>query len=187
MREPSTSLLAIFVSVTETPESAFGTLICSDMCSPAFSVILSGICHVQFSGSLHRALVGLLVPVVVYYFVYLTPRHEVLQDSLLRTRALQRLERPLHALQHRPEGGHRENHDVVTHLLKRRGGKVGRLPELGHVREEGGSDLLPELAELVPALESLGEDDLGTRLEVRFRTLDRRIESLHRPRIRPGD
>src|SRR5207244_11960248 len=100
-------------------------------------------------------------------------------------RSRQRLECPLHALPHRPEWGHRENHDVVTHLLKLRGGQVGRLPELGHVREEGGSDLLPELAELVPALESLGEDDLGTRLEVRFRPLDRRITTLHRPRIRP--
>src|SRR2546425_9393028 len=187
MREPSTSLLAIFVSVTETPESPFGTLICSDMCSPAYSVILSGICLVQFSGSLHRALVGLLVPVVVYYFVYLTPCHEVLQDSLLGTRAPQCLERPLHALQHRPEGRHREDHDVVTHLLKLCGGHVGRLPELGHVREEGGFDLLPELAELVPALECLGEDDLGTGLEVRIRTFDRRIKSLHRPRIRSRD
>src|SRR2546428_13818233 len=118
MREPSTSLLAIFVSVIETPERPFGTLICSDMCSSTHSVILSGICFVQFSGRLHRALVGLLVPVVVYHFVDFTPGHEVPQDPLLGTRPLQRLECLLHALQHRPEGRHREYHYVVTHFFK---------------------------------------------------------------------
>src|SRR5436190_22070919 len=111
----------------------------------------------------------------------------LIEPLLLRAAVLQRAKKLLARFHSHAKSALRENHDFVTELGQLRKREQRALPELRHVRYQGGVEFLRKIAKLLRTLQRFWKNCIRPCFQIFPSTVKRPIKSFDRPRIGPRD